>query len=152
MKPEQLPQATTEDLLFEALLAVIVKKPLLFSQELQNISPQLTSSGIGSVLVEIKNIDAEKFKFGDLLKRYDDRTKMRLEVAYLKSQEMLKDFSDDDLKNEFFSIMRKLEHRDITATLAGLEYDIKVAEGAKDTNKLNFLLAKFNDLAMKLKK
>ena len=149
VKQQLPPKLTTEDMLLEALLAVIIKKPSLFDQELDDIKISSAGSWGAAVLTELKkNIDG--FNFNDLVKKFGEEEKMKLEFAYLKSQELLKDFSDEELRAEFDNIKNKIEHRDISAQLAGLQLDIRSAESEKDITKMKILLAKFGELSDKL--
>ncbi len=152
IKNERPPLVVTEDMLFEALLAVIVKNPSLFRHELKELDPVLLGTWGKIVLTELNKNKSDKLDFNSLVKKFDEEARMKLEFAYLKSQELLKDFTDDELKAEFNMILNKLEHRDVSAQLAILEFDIKTAEGSSDKTKLGALLTKFNNLAEKLKK
>ena len=141
-----------EDIFEEALLAVIIKKPFLFKDELGGLNVEDKNFFFKSIINRLNDVNLESFNFSDFSLMFDEVAKMKLEFVYLKSQELLKDFSDDELKTEFNSLIKKLEHRLITARLAGLELGIKSAESEKDRGRLVELMTQFGDLTKKLKK
>ncbi len=139
------------DILSEAILAVIIKNPPLFYQELEGIEAGLLDPDTLKVVNEIKKTGSN-FKFDSFVKDLDDKKRMKLEFAYLKAQEFLKEFDDEGLMAEFKNIKSKLEQRSVTAQLTGLESAIKLAETDNDRSKMKSLLSQFNDLAKQLKK
>ena len=139
-----------EDILSQALLAVILKNPVIFKDEINKLDLSYLDLLAADAILKLKNSDIDNFNFGKFIKQFDQDAAMRLEFAFLKSQEMLQDFSDEDLLAEFSRIREGLEHRSLTAELAGMEFDIKEAENAKDKNKLIPLLTKFSELTKKL--
>lgn len=144
--------AVQEDMLGQALLAVILKKPVLFKEELNEIDVSGIDLLAGEAILKLKNYDIDNFSFSKFIEQFDKDAAMRLEFAYLKSQELFKDFSDEELKAEFIRIKSYLEHRSVTAQLAGLELDIKAAEESKNKKEVSLLSAKFNNLTKKLLK
>ena len=141
------------DVLFsEALLAVIVKNPVLFRQELGGINIEFMDADTADIVKEFAGSDTDNFKFDDFVKKFEGDKKLKLEFAYLKAQELLKEFSDEDLKREFSSIVRTFDRRSLTAQLASLELEIKAAELSKEKPKLTGLLTKFNTLTKELNK
>ena len=83
------------------------------------------------------------FLFDKFVKKFDDDTRMKLEFVYLKSEELLKDFSDDDLREEFKRLTDSLDRKSVSAQLAGLEMDIKKAEQVGDFDTAHSLLQQF---------
>ena len=75
---------------------------------------------------------------------------MQLEFAYLRSQELWKDFEDEDLKEEFKNLISKIKHRAITAQLTNVGFDIKEAEASKNKDKIKTLVSKFSKLTDEL--
>ncbi len=135
----------------EAILAVILKKPSLFRDEIRQLNSYQFNPVVGAIISGLNTVDLDGFKFSDFAETFNDDIKMKLDFAHLKSQESLKDFSDSDLKAEFSSLKNKLDRKSITAELAMLTLDIKTAEANKDKNRLTPLMAKFSDLTQKLK-
>lgn len=149
--PAEKRPVVQEDMLSQALLAVIFRNPPIFKNDINEINIDNLDLLASEAVLKLKNADLESFHFSDFIKQFDQDAAMRLEFAYLKSQELLKDFSDVDLKAEFEKIKNKIDHRDVTARLASLEFDIRAAEADKDKNKLSVLLSKFSELTKKLK-
>jgi DNA primase len=139
-----------EDILSQALLAVILKKPSLFKDDLESFDVSSVDLLASEAIIKLKS-DIDDFNFDKFIKEFDRDAAMKLEFAYLKSQEMLKDFSDDELKAEFAMIKNSLEYKLVTAGLTALEFDIKASEAANDNKKLSSLLIKFTELSKKLR-
>ena len=134
-----------------AILAVLFKNPVIFKDELNSLDIDSFDLLTAETILKLKNSDLKKFDFNEFLKQFDEGIKMKLEFSYLKSQELLKDFSDEDLKAEFNRLKNSFEHKSIVAQLANIEFDIKEAETSNNKNKLTSLLSKFNELTGKLK-
>lgn len=139
------------DIFGEALLAVIIKNPSLFEDQIKKVNTDLFDPITGEIIDYFKKADLSKFEFDKFLKQFEDDKKLKLEFAYLKSQEFLKDFKDEDLIAEFKNIKNKIERRTIFGKLGELELDIKAAESVKDKEKILKLLNKFDSLTQKLK-
>ncbi|MDO8496223.1 MAG: DNA primase [bacterium] len=139
------------DILSEAILAVIIKNPPLFYQELEGIGVGLLDPDTLKVVNEIKKTGSN-FKFDSFVNDLDDKKRMKLEFAHLKAQEFLKEFDDEELMAEFKNIKSKLEQRSVTAQLTSLESEIKMAETDDDKSKMKSLLSQFGNLAKQLKK
>jgi len=149
----QLPvNKLADDMLSEALLAVLFKNPKLFHQQIKNLNLELIDSPTTQIISKLITSNIENFKFNNFIKQFEGDSVPRLEVAYLKSQELLKDFTDKDLETEFDQIKNKLEHRALTGQLASLELDIKIAESSHDKKKLATLASQFNELTKKFPK
>ena len=147
---QQLPvNKPGDNMLSEALLAVLIKNPPLFRQRIRELNLKLVDSSTTQIIDKLIESNAENFKFDDFIKKFEGDIVLKLEFAYLKSQELLKDFTDKELEDEFGHIKNKIEHRDLTAQLASLELDIKSAESGNDKNKLSVLAAQFNELTKK---
>lgn len=145
-------QIIQEDMLSQALLAVIFKNPVVFKEDLKELSIDNLDLLASEAIFKLKKVDLNSFSFSEFIKQFDQDAALKLEFAYLKSQELLKDFNDDDLRSEFLRIKNSIEHKSVSAQLAGLEIDIKAAESAKNKKDMTALLTRFNDLARKLKK
>jgi len=140
-----------KDMLSQALLSVVMKNPTLFKGELKNVQFGLLDKHTADIISKLaagdfKNINEMMSDFRKNEKSY------KLEFAYLKSQELWKDFGDEDLKLEFENLITKINERSINAQLNSLVYDIKEAEIKKDKNKIVELVEKFGSLTKELAK
>src|SRR3989344_3347063 len=136
------------DMLNETLLSVIIKKPDLFRDDLKSLPADLHPF-VKEIIVKIQANDKD-FNLDRVIKTYDQEQAMNLEFAYLRSQELWKDFDDEALQNEFKNLISKLKHRAIIAQLTSIELDIKEAESQKDMAKINNLVTKFSALTREL--
>ena len=136
------------DMLNETLLSVIIKKPDLFRDDLKSLPADLHPF-VKEIIVKIQTNDKD-FNLDRVIKTYDQEQAMNLEFAYLRSQELWKDFDDEALQNEFKNLISKLKHRAIIAQLTSIELDIKEAESQKDMAKINNLVTKFSALTREL--
>jgi len=114
------------DLLSETLLSLIMKNPDLFKNELKNISPDWLDAYTAEAIAKLTEISPNNL--GEFLKEFREKDKnYKLEFAYLKSQELWKDFEDDDLKLQFANLMKKTEERYLKNKLENIELDMKAA-------------------------
>ena len=143
-------KTSAENIFEEAFLAVLMKKPVLFQNEIEDLSRQLAGSSIGEIVARLTAVDLSRFKFSDFAEIFEGNTRMKLEFARLKSQELFKDFSDEELRAEFLGLKRGLGRKMVIAQLASLEADIRTAEVEADKTKLTPLLVKFSELSRKL--
>src|SRR3989344_1259150 len=137
------------DVLNEALLSIILKNSEIFKEELQNLNEKIHPLA-KEVLLKIQA--DPKIDFDGLVKNFDKEKTMYLEFAYLRSQELWKDFDSDSLRAELKSLILKIKHRAITTQLTNIEYDIKEAESSNDKTKINTLVVRFNELTKELSK
>ena len=87
----------------------------------------------------------------EMMKEFREKEQSyKLEFAYLRSQELWRDFGDDDLKFEFENLISKIKKRAISTQLNSLVYDIKEAEIKKDKDKITELVARFGRLTKEL--
>ncbi|MEX2033066.1 MAG: DNA primase [Candidatus Colwellbacteria bacterium] len=149
---EELPKSEKEDdILSQALLSVIMKNPILFKEELNNIQPDLLDSYTANAITCF--LSGDSGDIAETMKEFRKKEQSyKLEFAYLRSQELWKDFSEKDLKVEFHNLINKIKKRSINAQLSGLVYDIKEAETNKDKEKITELANKFNQLTKELTK
>ena len=140
----------SEDMFSQAVLAVIFKKPSILKKEIESFDISSLDLLASEAVMKLRESDLDNFNFDKFIKKFDADVAMRLEFAYLKSEELFKDFSDQELKEEFMRLISNLDRKTVSAQLAGLEMDIKKAEEEKDKNKLTLLLTKFSDLTKKL--
>lgn len=141
-----------ETVMSQALLAVLLRNPSLFKEDILNLDISSLDPLANNVISVFKKTDLDNFNFNKFVSGFDKDSALKLEFANLKAQELLKDFSDEELKSEFQNILSKLERNEVTAQLTGLEYDIKDAESSGDSKKLATLVGKFNELSKKLTK
>lgn len=135
------------DPLNEALLSLIMKNPTIFQDELKTIKADLVDVDTAEVIIRLANSGS----IANLLKEYREKEhSYKLEFAYLKSQELWRDFKEQELKLEFNNLINKIKQRAINTQLTTLEYEIKEAESQKDKPKLNLLINKFTNLTKNL--
>ncbi|OGN35795.1 MAG: DNA primase [Candidatus Yanofskybacteria bacterium RIFCSPLOWO2_12_FULL_41_8] len=139
-----------EDMLSQAILAVIFRNPAVLKNKIMSLDVNGLDLLASKALSKLKESDLDDFNFGKFVKEFDSDTAMRLEFAHLKSEELLKDFNDEELKEELMRLINVLERKSVSAKLANLELDIKKAELDKDDKKLVPLLTKFANLTRKL--
>ncbi len=137
------------DMFNETLLSVIIKNPSLFKGDLKDL-PNEVHPFVRDIASKIEA--DEKFNFDNVLKTLEKEKAMRLEFAYLRSQELWKDFKEEELKEEYQGLINKIKHGAIMAQLATMEFDIKEAETSGDKNKISVLVTKFNVLTQELSK
>ncbi len=138
------------DILSEALLSIVIKNPVLLKEEIKDINLELLDPRVVGVISKLAEIGPDDFKFSEFVQKFDGEEALKLEFAYLRSQELWKEFSDKELSAEFINIIKRIKHRAIISKLAGLEYEIKEAEHEKDKNKILELINRFTDLTKKL--
>lgn len=138
------------DILSEALLSIIIKNPSIFKDELVKINLDLIDPRVSGVMMVLSKLNLETFNFAEFVKGFDGASAMKLEFAFLRSQELWKDFQDEDLKIEFKSVLQKIVHRSIVARLVNLEYEMKEAEMTGDKDKIGELISKFTSLTKEL--
>ncbi|MDP3792344.1 MAG: DNA primase [bacterium] len=139
-----------ENILGSAILAVLLKNPVIFRDELNSLDVDSLDALTAETILKLKNSDLKNFDFNEFLKQFDETAKMKLEFSYLKSGELLKDFSEEDLKAEFDRLKNSLEHKSVVSQLTSLEFDIKEAESTSNKDKLTVLLTKFDNLTQTL--
>ena len=138
-----------DDLLSQALLSIIMKNPVLFKEELKNIRSDLLDTYTANAIARLMAGDSGNI--AGMMKEFREKEQSyKLEFAYLRSQELWKDFEDDDLKFEFENLISKINKRAISAQLNTLVYDIKEAETKKDKDKITELVARFGQLTKEL--
>ena len=132
----------------EVLLSLIIKKPQLvvkirpedegfFSTQFKDISGKI-------------NMEQKEPPIAQLVSTAEPALTMSLEFAFLKSQEMWKDFPDHELDEEFDKLIRQIKKRKLSAQLASLEYDIRSAEKEKNKERLAVLVAEFSKISKQL--
>ncbi|MEK7589586.1 MAG: DNA primase [Patescibacteria group bacterium] len=151
------PQATvaksmptvTMDMLSEALLSVIMKNPALFQEDVKRINTQFLDPSIASI---VRQLTAQKqFDIDSFMKNFrEQNSTYRLEFAYLKSQELWKDFPDEALKAEFYTLLHRIKQKAVLAKLATLELEMKEAEIRHDDAKAHALATEFMELTRQL--
>ena len=130
------------------MLSLIIKKPQLvvkirpedegfFSIQFKDISGKI-------------NMEQKEPPIAQLVSTAEPALTMSLEFAFLKSQEMWKDFPDHELDEEFDKLIRQIKKRKLSAQLASLEYDIRSAEKEKNKERLAVLVAEFSKISKQL--
>ncbi len=140
-----------QDILEETLLSVLLKD-LKLAKSIKQIPKEELSDFTKEIIEKIKKASAEDFKFDNFVKLFTPDMALQLEFVYLKSQELWKDHSGDELKDEFEKITNQFSRRAVVSKLTGLEFDIKEAEELKNSKKIKTLLTQFNDITQQLSK
>ncbi|OGN23757.1 MAG: DNA primase [Candidatus Yanofskybacteria bacterium RIFCSPLOWO2_01_FULL_43_22] len=138
------------DILNEALLSLVVRKPALFKQEIVAIDRNFLNPLASQVLDELAKENLEQFNFGSFTKKFDSDRALDLEFVYLRSQALWDGFGDEELKTEFVNIFNKLKQKTINSHLADLGYEMRAAESAGDKAKIGELAGMFNKLTQEL--
>ncbi|OGN02562.1 MAG: hypothetical protein A2651_00055 [Candidatus Yanofskybacteria bacterium RIFCSPHIGHO2_01_FULL_42_12] len=161
-KPSVAAKIEAPDILNEALLSAIIKKPALFKEEISALCGKGSEQGQASadsrllsplasqVIVELAKENLEEFNFGSFTKRFDSDRLLDLEFIYLRSQVLWGDAKDGDLKEEFSNIFNKLKQKTINSRMVDLGYEIRAAEAVGDRAKIGELAATFNKLTREL--
>jgi len=145
------------DMLSEALLSVVLKDVSLFKTKLAQIDYEFINLQITSVLQKIAKLSDKELKgsaheyINNLIESTDtERDNMKIEFAYIRSQELWKDFSNSELYTEFEGLLHKIEQKGIQAQTADLEFDIRKAELTRDSAKVDELAVLVNKLNNRL--
>lgn len=152
-RPELVPEIKVEanvDPLNPALLAVILKNPPLFKDKIAQVNVDLLDSSVGPVVQALRKEDLSNFNFSGFIKRFDGPPALQIEFSYLRGQELLYDWTDPLLMDEFDSIIRRLKKKNISSQLTSLELDIRQAEEFGQKERLPELLNSFNSLSQQL--
>lgn len=140
----------SSDIINEALISVLINRPRIFKDDLAVIKTDYLSSESSGIIAELAKTDLDNFKFGDFVKKFDHDLAMKIEFAFIKSQEMWKDFKDDELKEEFAKLMNTMKQKVIGLKLADVGFEIRTAEAANDKEKIKVLAQKFSELTKDL--
>lgn len=138
-------------MLEEGLMSLLVKKPDLA----RSISPdaqKYLSADCRDLIQRIADFDSgdSSQTISLLTAAFSDSLKMSLEVIYLKSQEMWKDFEDRQLIQELDNFLSQAKKGSIATRLEKLEYDIKAAERNNDKQLLATLISEFSEVSKTL--
>ncbi len=134
------------DSLEETLVSLILKKPDILKTN--EVPYELLSPKTKLIVDAVSKSNGEGFD--SMVKMLEAQSALNAEFAYLKSQELWRDFEDDDLEQEFQKIVMNFRKRDISAKLASLEYSIKEAEKNQDKENVLALSSKFNEIMSEL--
>ena len=134
----------------EALLSIVIKNPVLFEERIKEINLGPLDLWITTVISKLAEEDLTTFSFDNFVKKFGGDEAMKLEFAYLRSQELWREFSDKDLLAEFINIIKRIKHRTVISKLASLEYEIKEAENEKNRDKVLELINRFTNLTKEL--
>ncbi len=137
------------DMLNEAILSVILHRPPLFREMFPLLPYELFDAQTAGTIRRIEALP-DPVTFADLVADVPEDEALPLEFANLRSQELWNDFSDDQLKGELGTLCSMLRRRSINARIASLQFDIKEAETANDTERLSILAKEFESLAVQL--
>lgn len=138
------------DLVNEAIISIIIKNPTLFHSDLKDFNQDYLHPYTRDVILKLTNANIEKFDFSGFLSLFDNSRRMNLEFAYIKSQELWKNFRDQDLKTELKNLLKKAREKQVVVKLTNLELDMKQAEALKDRGRVQELILQFSNLAKEL--
>lgn len=135
-----------DDILSQGLLSVVMKNPVLFREDLKTIRSDLLDSNTAGVIARITAGNAENIS--DVLKEFrENEQSYKLEFAYLRSQELWKDFKDEELKSEFNNLIKKMEEKNLKARLENIGFEIGAAA---DKDKKSELISEANKIMARL--
>ncbi len=143
-KPTQPVADMPVDVMSETLLSLVLKRPDLLIAHASNVPLDILDRQVADVISRIMS-DATVEGVGKLLKDDSHEGSYRLEFAYLKSQELWKGFSDDEMEHEFKRLVMAIRRKHVVAQLTSLELDIKQAEIQRDTARLASLAERFTE-------
>src|SRR3989344_2792846 len=119
-RPSIAAKIEAPDVLNEALLSLVIKKPALFKKDITSFDHQFLNSLASEVIIELAKENLEEFNFGNFTKKFDSDKSLDLEFVYLRSQALWEDFKDEDLKTEFSNVFNKLKQKTINLRLVDL--------------------------------
>lgn len=140
-----LPLIVNLDPLEETLVSLIIKEPSLAGRP--DIPNDFLTEKVKGV---ISTISSSEGGIDRVIKNLETELALSLEFAYLKSQELWKDFSLADIEKEFKNTVKFIERRAISAQLTNLEFLIKNAEKERDKESVSQLSSQFSELAARL--
>ncbi|MGD0976876.1 MAG: DNA primase [Minisyncoccia bacterium] len=129
------------NLVEESILSILLKKPELAV----NIIPENEIYLSEQCRNLVKHIGEKGFSG-----TADLALKMSMDIAYLKSQELWKDFEDTELERELKNLLGQSKRQYISAQLERLEYEIKAAEKAQNKIQLAELVGEFTKISKEL--
>lgn len=138
------------DIIGEELISVLLSRPKLFKEDLANVKPEFLNPETTNIIAELTKVDFDNFNFGGFVKKFDRDLAMKLEFAFIKSQEIWKDFKDEELKEEFSKLINSLKQKAVGIKLAAVGFEIRAAEAANDKEKVKLLAQKFSNLTQDL--
>jgi len=137
------------DIMNEALLSVVLKNPELFKDDLSAVPYELLHQQTSETLHRIQGMP-QPFVFADLVTGRTETETLPLEFAHLRSQELWKDFSEEQLRAEFQVLVGAIRRRAINARLTELQFDVREAENSKNISQLDALSREFQELVQQL--
>ena len=138
------------DILNETLLSLVIRKPVLFKQEMQTLDRNFLNPLASQVLIKLAKENLEQFSFSNFVTKFDPDKTLEMEFVYLRSQALWDGFKDDELRAEFNSIFNKLKQKAIHLHLVNIEYEMRAAEAAGDKAKIGELATMFDKLTQEL--
>lgn len=142
-------RVTPLDPVSETLLSLVIRNPALFRAELAEIEYSMLHPLAAEVIKKIIEQEGQ-FQFSALADQFPESTRLQLDFAYVRAQEMWQPFSDEELQREFNALVRALKRRQVNERLVSLELDIRQAEEAKDKTRLQELMNQFSNLSQEL--
>ncbi len=141
------------DVLSEALLSIFLRQPQRFAGQLAAVPLETLDPSIAGVFNQIATHASgasSPITLDGIITALGTDYARQLEFAYLRSQELWNEFTDDQLELEFKAILSKIQQKSIHARLANLTFDIRQAEQDKDIPRLGTLAGEFTGLVTRL--
>jgi DNA primase len=122
----------------QELLALLVRQPSLASQ-LTELTDHLDAR-VAAVVADPSMLDAA----------YDGDHRHLIDVAVIRANELWREYTPAQLEEHMTALVNRIRERHIRVLRAGVELEIRQADAAKDSAKLQELVAKFQDYTTQL--
>lgn len=138
------------DVLDEAIVSIVLKDPIPFRGVIKEEDWVDMDLWTSEILKKISEYVGETFDFDAFLSQFNDNSRMRVEAARIRAQEMWSEFSNEDLIQEFNFLINRAKWRRLKAQLSSLAYDIGKAERDRDVGASRELAIRFSEIASRL--
>jgi DNA primase len=140
-KEPVVPKNAESDVLNEAFLSIIMKNPTLFKEDVKTINCDILDSQVAHFVGLLAQDDFAADDFNELMRNLrEEYGSYKFEFAHLKSQELWKDFSDEQLQSEFKKILSYIKKRNINSKLNNIQFEINNAVNNKDSIRRDALI------------
>ncbi len=132
IRPEPLDTTSQE------LLALMVRQPALATQ-LTELADHLDIR-VAAVVADPAMLDTT----------YDGEHRHLIDVAVIRANELWQDYTPEQLEVHMASLVNHIREQRVRALRSGVELEIRQADAAKDTHRLQELVEKFQDYTTQL--
>ena len=122
----------------QELLALMVRQPALATQ-LTELADHLDIR-VAAVVADPTMLDTT----------YDGEHRHLIDVAVIRANELWQDYTPEQLEVHMASLVNHIREQRVRALRSGVELEIRQADAAKDTPRLQELVAKFQDYTTQL--